>query len=146
MGTVSAGDIRTDEIKIQPGSGSITIGLAVFPVSDSAPRSIASFGGGEGSESFTTKSVYQSVFSPTATIDAQTTIVGVNYDGQVVLDLPSSIGANEIVVVDEAGLCSATNTITATAPGAQGSLVLSSPYSHLNIKTTSNSGFVSEVR
>lgn len=148
MGTVSAGEIRTDEIKSHPGSGSITIGLAVFPVSDSAPRSMAMFGGGEESESFfARKSVYQSVFSSTATINAQTTVVGINFDGPVVLDLPSSsTGVNEISVVDEAGLCSATNTITATAPGAQGSLVLSSPYSYLSIKATSNSGFIAEVR
>lgn len=138
MGTVSTDEIRTDEIKSEPGSGFITIGSAVFPVSDAAPRSVASFGSAE-SEPFVTKSVYQLVVSSAATINAGTTIVGINFDGPVVLDLPISSTKNEISVVDEGGLCSAVNTITATSPGALGSLVLSSPYSHLSIKATSTS-------
>lgn len=145
MGTVSAGEIRTAAIKSEPGSASITIGLAVFPVSDSVPRSVASFGDA-GSEPFLSKSVYQSVLSSTATISEDTTIVGINFDGPVVLDLPISSRANEITVVDEGGLCNETNTITATSPGALGSLVLSSPYSHLIIKVTSTSAFISEAR
>lgn len=145
MGTVSTDEIRTDEIKGESGSGVITIGSAVFPVSDAAPRSVASFGSAE-SEPFVTKSVYQLVESSTATISAGTTIVGVNFDGPVVLNLPISSSQNEISVVDEGGLCSAENTITATSPGALGDLVLSTPYSHLNIKATSTSTFIAEVR
>jgi hypothetical protein len=145
MGTVSADEIRTDEIKSEPGSGFITIGSAVFPVSDAAPRSVASFGSAE-SEPFVTKAVYQLVVSSAATINAGTTIVGVNFDGPVVLDLPTSSTTNGISVVDEGGLCSASNTITATSPGALGDLVLSTPYSHLSIKATSTSALISEVR
>lgn len=146
MGTVSTDEIRTDEIKSEPSSGFITIGSAVFPVSDAAPRSVASFGVAQ-SEPFVTKSKYQMVASSSATVNAGTTIVGINFDGPVVLDVPISCTKNEVSVVDEGGFCSAVNTITATSPGALGDLVLSTPYSRLSIKATSTSAaLISEVR
>ena len=148
MGTVSTGEIRTGEIKSGSEFTSITIGSAVFPSStDAAARSVASFGSAEP-HNFVPKSVYQSVLSSTASIDSTATIVGVNYNGPVVLHLPTSPGVNEVSVVDEGGFCSATNTITATSPGALGSLVLSKPYSHLRIRTRTTAGlsFVAEVR
>lgn len=147
MGTITADEIRTDEVHGGSASGFITIGSAKFPSSDSAPRSVASFGDANAA-SFTNKSSYQSVLSASATIDPWTTIVGVNFDGPVDLFFPeaASLLANEISVVDEGGFCSSVNSITAISSGALGSLTLSAPYSHLNIKTTTGSFLFSEVR
>ena len=119
-----------------PDSQTLTLGLTVFPSSDSSSRAIASFGNDE-TATFYSKSVYQLVDTATATINPETTIVGVSFDGPVVLTLPSSTSnPNEISITDEGGFCSPTNTITASSPGSLGSLVLSSPYS--NIKTRNN--------
>ena len=145
MGTIATDEIQTDEI--HGAVGNITIGSAIFPASDSTPRSVASFG---NNASFAPKSAYQSVLSATATVGLSTTVVGVNFNGPVQLVLPDVSLATQIVVVDEGGFCNSTNTITATSPGAVGSLVLSSPYSHLRIKTSTDSvsdtEFFSEVR
>jgi hypothetical protein len=142
MGTIATDEIQTDEIHGTSGSGSITIGSAIFPASDSTPRSVASFG---NTASFIQKSTYQSVTSANATVDPSTTIVGVNFDGPVSLVLPDSSSATEIFVVDEGGFCNSANTISASSSSAMGSLVLSVPYSHLNIRT-SDTVFVSEAR
>lgn len=147
MGTIATNEIQTDEIHGAYGSGSITIGSAVFPESDSTPRSVASFG---NTAFFRPKSAYQSVSSATATVDPSTTVVGVNFDGPVQLELPVNPLVTQILVVDEGGSCSPVNTITATSSGAIGSLVLSAPYFYLNIRTSITSSaasvFVSEVR
>ncbi len=136
MGTVAADEIRTEFIRSEVGSGPITIGSAVFPETDSTPGSVASFG--ESAGFFLRKSVYQSVVSSTATVDADTTVVGVNVDGPVVLNFPVPTAAEEtgtpIFVVDESGLCSTSNTITASSPGAKGSLILSTPYSYMRLR------------
>jgi len=148
MGTIATDEIQTDEI--HGAVGNITIGSAIFPASDSTPRSVASFGNTGNTASFAPKSAYQSVLSATATVGLSTTVVGVNFNGPVQLVLPDVSLATQIVVVDEGGFCNSTNTITATSPGAVGSLVLSSPYSHLRIKTSTDSvsdtEFFSEVR
>lgn len=143
MGTITTDEVWTDEVQGEPGSGSIIIGSAVFPASDSTPRSVASFG---NTSSFVARSAYQSVVSSTATVQASTTVVGVNFDGPVVLDFAGNIEAAEISVVDEGGFCSPVNSITAVSSGAIGSLVLSSSYSHLRIRKLSESVLVSEVR
>ena len=143
MGTITTDEVRTDEV--QSISGLITIGSAEFPVLDSTPRSIASFG---STASFLPKSTYQSVVSATSNINPSTTIVGVNFDGPVELYFPevTSMLATEISVVDEGGFCSSVNSITAISSGALGSMTLSTPFSHLNIKTTTNSVLLAEVR
>lgn len=148
MGTITADEIRTDEVHGGSASGFITIGSAKFPSSDSAPRSVASFGDANAA-SFTNKSSYQSVLSASATIDPSTTIVGVNFDGPVQLIFPDTALAqsSEILVVDEGGFCSSVNKITVISSGAVGSLVLSSPHAHLVVRTALDSSFfVSEVR
>lgn len=136
MGTISTDEIQTDEIHSAHGSGSITIGSAVFPSSDSTPRSVASFG---NTAFFAHKSVYQSVTTATATVDPSTTVLGVSFDGPVQLALPDIPLATQILVVDEGGFCSALKTISATSPSAVGSFVLSTPYSHLRIRTSTDS-------
>lgn len=147
MGTIATEEILTDEIQGATGSGSITIGSAIFPVSDSTPRSVASFG---NTAFFAPKSSYQSVSSATAMVDPSTTVLGVNFDGQVQLMLPDVPLTSQILVVDEGGFCSPVNTISATSTEALGSLVLSTPYSHLRITTSTDSlsdtVFFSEVR
>lgn len=146
MGTISTEEVKTGEIGAFR-SGTITIGSTEFPTSDSVPRSVASFG---GTSFFAPKSVYQSVSSSTASVDASTTIIGVNFNGAVQLVLPDASLVDQILVVDEGGFCSAVNTISATSPVAVGSLVLSTAYSHLRIRTSTDSVsgtvFVSELR
>lgn len=81
--------------KITPdASGEISIGDVSFPVMDSNPRSVSSFGHSQGKGSFV-KSTYQSVTSSTATIDSETTIVGVNFQGPVLLTLPDTTNFQE---------------------------------------------------
>lgn len=147
MGTIATDEVLTDEIQGATGAGSITIGGATFPGSDSTPRSVASFG---NAAFFVPNSSYQHVSSTTATVQPATTVVGVNFDGQVQLTLPNTSLTNQILVVDEGGFCSAVNTISATSTAAFGSLVLSTPYSHLRITTSNGSPhdtqFFSEAR
>ncbi|CAM9108151.1 unnamed protein product [Ectocarpus sp. 12 AP-2014] len=143
MGTIAADEIQTGEIHSGAGSSSITIGAPVFPASDSTPRSVASFG---PTTSFASTSTYQSVTTTSAAVDPATTVVGVDFGGPVELVLPDVSSVDEIRVVDEGGSCSPVNTITVTSPGALGSLVLSIPYSHLRIRTTSAGVYFSEVR
>jgi len=126
-----------------PDSGSLTVGLTTFPTSDSSYRSIASFG---ESESFNTKSTYQQITTATATILDGTNVIGVLFNGPVVLTLPSSTtNLNEIFIVDEGGFASSTNTITISSPGAVGSLVISSPYSYIKTRNNGNI-WISETR
>ncbi|CAM9096122.1 unnamed protein product, partial [Ectocarpus sp. 12 AP-2014] len=129
--TITTDEIRTDEVHGDAFTGSITIGSAKFPSSDSAPRSVASFG--DDAASFTYKSFYQPVLSASATIHPWTTVVGVNFDGPVELVFPDTalVQPSEILVVDEGGFCSPVNCIAVNSSGALGSLVLSSPYSYL---------------
>ena len=147
MGTITTDEVRTDELRgvtsassASPASsasfqtGSITIGAALFPSSDSVPRSTASFG--ETASSFVQKSVYQAVVSASATIDPSTTIVGVSFNGSVQLDFAETPTVEtEVFVVDEGGFCSSVNTITATLPSPTEPLVLSTPYAYLSVST-----------
>ncbi len=145
MGTIFVQELEASTL--QPGaSGELTVGNASFPVSDSSSRSTASFG---SVDSFVSKSTYQSVTSGTAAIDPGTTIVGVDFDGPVVLTLPDTVDAraSEITIVDEGGFCSTVNTITAASPGALGSLVISSPFAHLKSRSSVSGGeWISESR
>ena len=126
-----------------PEAGSLTVGLTTFPTSDSSSRSIASFG---DSESFNTKSTYQQITTATATILDGTNVIGVLFNGPVVLTLPSSTtNLNEIFIIDEGGFASSINTITISSPGAVGSLVISSPYSYIKTRNNGNI-WISEVR
>lgn len=126
-----------------PETGSLTVGLTTFPTSDSSSRSIASFG---ESESFNTKSTYQQITTATATILDGTNVIGVLFNGPVVLTLPSSTtNLNEIFIIDEGGFASSINTITISSPGAVGSLVISSPYSYIKTRNNGNI-WISEVR
>ena len=126
-----------------PEAGSLTVGLTTFPTSDSSSRSIASFG---DSESFNTKSTYQQITTATATILDGINVIGVLFNGPVVLTLPSSTtNLNEIFIVDEGGFASSINTITVSSPGAVGSLVLSSPYSYIKTRNNGNI-WISEAR
>lgn len=150
MGTITTDEVRTDEVQgatsassassASSGSspGSITIGSALFPSSDSVPRSTASFG---GTAPFVQKSAYQAVVSANATIDPSTTIVGVSFNGSVQLDfVQTPTVPTEVFVVDEGGFCSSINTITATLPSpAAEPLVLSTPYAYLSVSTNINS-------
>lgn len=135
MGTVIVDEVYA--VTLQPeAAGSLTVGLVEFPGSDSTSRATASFG---GTPSFKSKSIYQNVTTATATINPDTSIIGVDFDGKVVLTLPVNVtNFNEISIVDEGGFCNALNTITATSPGALGSLVLSSPYAHLKSRNNGN--------
>lgn len=113
-------------------SGSLTIGLTVFPDTDSTSRSTASFG---GTSPFLTKSTYQAVTTATATIDPLTTIIGVEFDGAVSLTFPDTFTSfNQVSIIDEGGFCSPLKPITISSAGALGSLTISSPYAHLEAR------------
>lgn len=131
MGTVVVGEVEASTIQPQD-SATLTVGQAVFPTASVSSRATASFG---EEASFTTKSTYQKITSADATIDPETTIVGVEFEGPVVLTLPSTVSSfRQVSIIDEGGFCSALNTITVTSPGALGSLVLSSPYAHIDAR------------
>ncbi|CAN0368744.1 unnamed protein product, partial [Ectocarpus sp. 6 AP-2014] len=130
MGTIFLQELET--LSIQPlGTGDLTVGLTTFPSDDSTSRATASFG---DATPFTSKSVYQSVTSATADVNAETSVVGVAFDGAVTLTFPDTSTFNHVSIVDEGGLCSSVNTITVTSTSASGSLVISSPYAHLEVR------------
>ncbi|CBN80421.1 EsV-1-123 [Ectocarpus siliculosus] len=133
LGTITADEIRTDEVQGATSETSITIGSALFPSTDSVARSTASFG---GSASFVKKSAHQAVVSASATVDPSTTIVGVRFNGSVQLEFVETPSTpTEVFVVDEGGFCSSTNLITATLPTSAVPLVLASPYAYLSVPT-----------
>ena len=142
MGTILVAEVDASNI-LPHDSATLTVGLAVFPTTDASSRATASFG---EVASFAAKSTYQRVTSAEATINPETTVVGVEFEGPVVLTLSDTVSSfNELSIVDEGGFCSAVNTITATSPGALGSLVLSSPYSHISARSN-GSVWISEAR
>lgn len=142
MGTILVEEVQVSTIQVQD-SATLTVGLAVFPTADASSRATASFG---EVASFAAKSTYQRVTSAAATINPETTIVGVEFEGPVVLTLSDTVTTfNQVSIIDEAGFCSALNTITVTSAGALGSLVLSSPYSHIDARNN-GSIWISEAK
>lgn len=142
MGTIFIEEVYAVTLQAE-STGSLTIGQATFPTTDATSRASASFG---DALPFKAKSTYQHVTSATSAIDAETTVIGVDFDGAVALTLPTTlVGFNEVSIVDEGGFCSAVNTITATSSGALGSLVLSSPYSYIRARNN-GSVWISEAK
>jgi len=109
-------DLRTETITSETGdvileAPSIEIGKANFPSGSGGSRSIASFGG--STPSFIPTASRQLVESASATIQEGITIVGVNFDGPVVLTLADGeTNLDEIFIVDEGGFCSPQNPIS----------------------------------
>lgn len=131
MGSLIIAETDAETIQSSPAT-SLTLGLVEFPGTDSSSRATASFG---GTPSFTSKSVYQAVTTATATINSETTIIGVEFDGPVTLTFPDTFTSfNQVSIVDEGGFCNALNPITITSTGALGSLTISSPYAHLEAR------------
>ena len=129
---------------VTTSGATMNIGNASFPMQDSSvPGSIAKFG---TSPAFEPKSQRQLVESSTASILAGITIVGVNFDGPVVLTFPDSTNVTDIYIVDEGGYSSDINTITCTSTSgtASGSLVVSKPYSNVRARGNGTDWF-SEV-
>lgn len=144
MGTVTIPGLET--VSIQPPSGTgISIGNATFPETDGTSRSTASFGDDAGGGGFSRRSQRQFVDTATATISTGITIVGVSFDGPVVLtfeDPGSSL--SQVDVVDEGGFCSATNTITIGSSGssaANGPLVMTSSYGNMSVQSNGTDFF-----
>ena len=131
MGSLIIAETDAETIQSSPAT-SLTLGLVEFPGTDSSSRATASFG---GTPSFTSKSVYQAVTTATATINSETTIIGVEFDGPVTLTFPDTFTSfNQVSIVDEGGFCNALKPITITSTGALGSLTISSPYAHLEAR------------
>ena len=141
LGTVTLPGVVTNNI----GSDStIVIGNSVFPISNTNPvaRSVASFG---ETGSFKTRSERQEVTTSSAVVNIGVSIIGVNFNGPVVLTFQDSgVDFSDIYIVDEGGFCSNVNTITATSSSSVGSLVVSTPFSHMKARTNGTSWF-SEV-
>ena len=141
LGTVTFPGMVTNSIE---SDSTIVIGNSVFPLSNPNPvaRSVASFG---ENSSFKTRSERQEVTTASATINLGISIIGVNFNGPVVLTFQDSgVDFSDIYVVDEGGFCSDVNTITATSASSVGSLVVSTPFSYMKARTDGTSWF-SEV-
>ena len=137
MGTVTIPGLET--VSIQPPTGEgLSIGGTTFPQTDGPARSSATFGD-TSDGGFRRRSQRQFVDTATATIAPGITIVGVNFDGPVVLtfeDPGSSL--TQVDVVDEGGFCNATNTITIGSSGsgtANGSLVMASSFGNMKVRS-----------
>ena len=139
MGTVSIPGVLTDIIQ-GPVGVDVTISGTTFPVTDSTPRSTATFG---GINAFSSKSERQEVLTATATIATGITIVGVNFNGAVTLTFADpGVDVSDIYVVDEGGFASATNTITATSTSpVSGDLIISNPYTSMHIRGNATGWF-----
>lgn len=136
MGTVTIPGLET--VSILPPTGTeLSIGGATFPQTDGVARSSATFGDTGGG--FKNRSQRQFVDTATAIIAPGITIVGVSFDGPVVLtfaDPGSSL--TQVDVVDEGGFCNATNTITIGSSGsgaANGSLVMERSYGNMKVRS-----------
>ena len=140
MGTVTIPGLVSDIIK-GPIGVDIIIAGTTFPITDSAPRSKATFG---GTGEFIVTSERQEVLTATATIAAGITIVGVNFNGPVVLTFADpGVDLSDIYVVDEGGFASDTNTITATAATTtmDGDFVISNPFTSMHIRGNATGWF-----
>ena len=138
MGTLSFPGLVTSQI--ESTTGSLSIGEATFPTTDSTPRATASFG---GSEAFVSRSKRQEVTTSTAVVAVGISIVGVNFDGPVTLTFADSgVDINDLHIVDEGGFCSANNTITTV--NESGTLEISNPYSSMRLRI-SNGVSIPEV-
>lgn len=131
MGTLSFPGLETAQI--ESSSGSLTIGQATFPTTDSTPRATASFGtGGIG---FVSRSQRQEVTASSAVVAIGISIVGVNFDGPVSLTFADAgVDINELHIVDEGGFCSATNPISTLDSSGTLLLEISNPYSSMRMR------------
>ena len=128
MGTLSFPGLETSTV--ESSTGSLTIGQATFPFTDSTPRATAVFG---DSLAFVSRSQRQEVTTSSAVISVGVSIVGVNFNGPVSLTFADSgVDINDLHIVDEGGFCSATNTITTL--NDSGSLAISNPYSSMRLR------------
>ena len=128
MGTLSFPGLVTS--KIESTTGSLSIGQATFPTTDSTPRATASFG---GSDAFMSRSKRQEVTTSSAVVAVGISIVGVNFDGPVTLTFADSgVDINDLHIVDEGGFCSPTKKITTISDS--GTMEISNPYSSMRLR------------
>lgn len=131
-------------------SPSVLMGENEFPATTApVPRSTASFGSSSSTPSFIAKSQRQLVTTPTATIAPGITIVGVNYDGEVILTLADTqANLNEIDIVDEGGFCSPTKPISigSSNGSANGRLKITVPFGNIEVKSDGSNNFFGKVK
>jgi len=136
--------ILNSSASIVLGGGTVSVGGNDFPVSDGISRSSASFG---PSSVFMPKSTRQLVTTSTATIALGINIIGVNFNGPVVLTLEDGEASlSEIHIVDEGGFCDPTNTISMLSTGGtpSGNLLLTVPYGYIKARSD-GVGWFSEI-
>jgi len=149
--SITISNIQATTIKsssnIVLNTSTLTMGENEFPSTDGKSRSVASFGP-SSTAAFISKSRRQLVTTAAAIISPGINIIGVNFNGPVVLTLADGeANMDEIDIVDEGGFCNPTNTISVqTSTGAAtGSIIMTTPFGFLKTRTNGTEWF-SEVK